>query len=272
MRLPQLGHFRISNLVYAQFAHRDKPRHNKETSFHLLPKYAGPDHRAWRAPAQPQEYRRRDSPQQPHRHYRSERFGQIFAGLRHDLRRRPAALRGNAFHLRAPVSGPDGAARRRFHRRPEPGHFHRAEDHQPQPALHGRHHYRNLRLPPAAVLLHRRSALPDLRQRDFAPDHRADSAARAGAQARGPHHGPGPHRARPQGRVQEGAGKAAAPGLRARPHRWRAALARRRNRPRQAQESHHRSGGRPPAGEAGHREAPGSFHRHRHASWPMAWC
>ena len=82
----------------------------------------------------------------PYGDYRAERVGQILAGLRHDLRRGPAALRGDALHLRAPVSGPDGAAGRRFHRRPEPGHLDRAEDHQPQPALHRRHHHRNLRL------------------------------------------------------------------------------------------------------------------------------
>ncbi len=108
----------------------------------------------------------------------------IVAGLRHHLRRGPAPLRRDALHLRAPVPRPDGAARRGFHRRPEPGHFHRAENHQPQPALHRRHHHRNLRLPAAALLLDRRAALPDLRQRDFAPDHRADSAARAGAASR----------------------------------------------------------------------------------------
>ena len=36
----------------------------------------------------------------------------------------------------------------------------------------------------AALLVDRHSALPGLRQRDFAADHRADPAARAGAEAR----------------------------------------------------------------------------------------
>ena len=36
----------------------------------------------------------------------------------------------------------------------------------------------------AALLLHRRAALPGLRQRNLAPDHRADPAARAGAASR----------------------------------------------------------------------------------------
>ncbi len=58
--------------------------------------------------------------------------------------------------------------------------------------------------------------------------------------------------------------KLARAGLRARAHRRRAALARRGDPARQAQEPHHRSGGRPAAGQAGHREAPGSVHRDRH--------
>ena len=204
--------------------------------------------------------------------YRSERLREIVAGLRHHLRRGAAALRGDAFHLRAPVSGPDGAARRGFHRRPEPGHLHRAENHQPQPALHGGDHHRNLRLPAAAVLLDRRAALPGVRQRDLAPDHRADPAARAGAEARGPHHGDGAGGARPQGRVQEGPGETAAPGLRARPHRRRAALARRRHPARQAQESHHRSGGGPAAGKGRASKSAWKLPSRRPRGWPTGWC
>ena len=68
----------------------------------------------------------------------------------------------------------------------------------------------------------------------------------------------GAHRARPQGRVQEGAGQAGAAGLHPRPHRRRAAQHRRRgDQARQAQEPHHRAGGGPPAGEAGNRAPPG---------------
>ena len=87
----------------------------------------------------------------------------------------------------------------------------------------------------------------------------------------GPGHDPGADRARAQGRIQEGTGEAGAPGLRARAHRRRAALARRRDHARPAQEPHHRSGGGPAADQAGDREAPGSFHRRRPPSWPTAW-
>ena len=163
-----------------------------------------------------------------------ERIGEILVGFRYYLRGGTAALRGDALHLCAPVPGPDGAAGCGFDRRPESGDFDRAEDHQPQPALHGRHHHRDLRLPAAAVLLDRRTALPGLRQRDFAADHGADSAARAGAEAGRPVDGDGADRARAQGRVQERSGEAGAAGFCARAHRWRAAVAGRRVRAGQA--------------------------------------
>src|ERR1035438_2238165 len=82
--------------------------------------YAGPHYRAWRAPAQSQEHRCRDPPQHAHGDHRTQRIGQIFAGFRYDLRRGPAALRGDALHLRAAIPGSDGAPRRGFHRRVEP--------------------------------------------------------------------------------------------------------------------------------------------------------
>jgi hypothetical protein len=64
--------------------------------------------------------------------------------------------------------------------------------------------------------------------------------------------------------------KLARQGFRARPHRRRAALARRRDPARQAAQPHHRSGGGPAAGEAGHREAPGGVHRNRHQAGQRA--
>ncbi len=137
------------------------------------------------------------------------------------------------------------------------------KDHQPQPAFHRRYHHGNLRLSARPVRLHRHSALPQLRTRNFAPDHRSDRAAGDGAEPAGAGHDSGADRARAQGRIQEGAGKTRAAGLRASPNRWRAALAGRRDHARPAQESHHRSGGRPVADQAGDREAPGSLGGHR---------
>ena len=54
-----------------------------------------------------------------------------------------------------------------------PGDLDRAEDHRFEPALHGRHRHRDLRLPPAAVREHRRAALPELRQGNHQPVARA---------------------------------------------------------------------------------------------------
>ena len=58
---------------------------------------------------------------------------------------------------------------------------------------------------------------PHCGQRNHAPDHRADRAARPGAEAGRAHHGPGADRPRPQRRVQEGDGKARPAGLRRAP-------------------------------------------------------
>ena len=65
--------------------------------------------------------------------------------------------------LRPPVPRADGQARRRRHRGPVAGHLDRPEVGQPQPALHGRHHHRDLRLPAPAVRPHRHPALPQRR-------------------------------------------------------------------------------------------------------------
>ena len=67
------------------------------------------------------------------------------------LRRRAAAVRRVAVRLRPAVPRADGEAGRRSDRRPVAGHFHRTEDDRLEPALHGRHGHRDLRLPAAAV-------------------------------------------------------------------------------------------------------------------------
>src|ERR1700687_3776113 len=79
----------------------------------------GPDQtgNSGRAPAQPQEYQRRNSPELPYGHHWSFRLGQILARLRHHLCRRPAPLRRIALRVRAAVPRPDGAPRSRRHRR-----------------------------------------------------------------------------------------------------------------------------------------------------------
>ncbi len=105
----------------------------------------------------------RSAAQPADRDHRPVRFRQEFAGLRHALRRGPAPLRRVALGLRAPVPAVDGKARCRPDRGPVAGHFHRAEGHQPQPALHRRHGHRDPRLPAPALRPRRHAALPGAR-------------------------------------------------------------------------------------------------------------
>ena len=190
--------------------------------------------------AQPEEHQRRDSPQHPDRDHGAERLGQVVAGLRHDLRRGAAPLRGNAVGICPAVPRPDGAARCGQHRRAEPGDLHRTEDDQPQSTVDGRNHHGNLRLPAAALQLDWAAALPELRTRDLAPVGGADRAAGDGPEAGRPGDDSGADGARTKGRIQERAGQAGAAGVCPRPHRWRAAPhCRRGDQARQAQEPHH---------------------------------
>ena len=55
-------------------------------------------------PAQPQKYQRHDPPRQARGNHRSLRLREIDARIRHALRRRAAAVRRIALHLRPPVS------------------------------------------------------------------------------------------------------------------------------------------------------------------------
>jgi excinuclease ABC subunit A len=98
---------------------------------------------------------------QADRDHRPVGLGQVLARLRHALRRGPAPLRRIAVGLCAAVPVDDGQARRRPHRGPVAGHLDRAEIDLAQPALHRRHHHRDLRLPAPAVRPRRRAALPD---------------------------------------------------------------------------------------------------------------
>ena len=76
-------------------------RRNDSDRMNPLRERRFPDRGPWRTTGlqarrtrpQPQEYRRRSFPQQARRHHGSLRIGQVVARLRHDLRRRSAALR-----------------------------------------------------------------------------------------------------------------------------------------------------------------------------------
>ena len=210
---------------------------------------AGEAHRPGRPGAQPQGRLDRPPARLADRLHGSLGLGQVLAGLRHDLRRGPAPLRRVALGLRAPVPRPDGQARRRLHRGPLAGGLDRPEVDVEEPALHGRHHHRGLRLPAPALRPCRASALPHLRCADRAADPPADR--RPGPRPRGgpPVPGARPRRPRAQGRVRRAVPPAADPGLLPRPGRRRDPRPRRPAHARQAEEAHHRGRRRPPRGQ-----------------------
>ena len=80
-----------------------------------------------------------------------------------------------------------------------------------------------------------------------------------------------PGRARPQGRVSQGARRVAEGRLHPRPHRRRDLRDRGSPRARQEVQARHRGGGRPPRGARGHRDAAGRQLRDRRSSSPRGW-
>ncbi len=179
----------------------------------------GRPHHDPRSPrAQPQGRRRRPAAERPRRHHRPVGLGQVVARLRHDLRRGPAALHGDAQRLRAAVSRRDGAARRRPHRRPLARNRHRAEDRRPQPAQHRRDRHRDLRLSAPALRPRGRCVLARLRRADAQAvrrrDHRRDCRLSRRHARRHPRAG----RPRAQGPLPRPLRADRPLGLRARPH------------------------------------------------------
>ena len=177
------------------------------------------DRGARRPRSQPQEYRRRSSARPAGGDHRPVRLGQVVARLRHDLRRRAAALRRVALGLRPAVPRADGEAGRRPDRGAVAGDLDRAEDDRLESAVDGRHRHRDLRLPAPAVRQHRRAALLQLRPGDLVAVARADPRPGDALSAGRAHQRAGAGRPRPQGRVQEGAAGAAAARLHQGAHR-----------------------------------------------------
>ena len=224
-----------------------------------------------RPAAQPEEHQPGNPAQHAYGDHGAFRLGQILARVRHALCRGPAPLRRIAFGLRAAVPRSDGAAGGGFGRGAFAFDRHRAEDHHALAALDRGHDHRNLRLPARGLQRHRHAALPELRQADRAPIHRADRAGRCMALQTGrPHHGARARGARAQGRIQKGTREIREGGLRPRAHRWRAGQSRRAAAPRSAQESHHRNRGRPAAAESRHRAAARAIDRNG-AEAPADW-
>ena len=126
----------------------------------------------------------RPPPQQAHRHHRRVRVGEVLARLRHDLRRRAAALRGVPLGLRPAVPRADGEAGRRLDRGPVAGDLDRAADDLAESPVDRRHGDRDLRLSPAALCLDRAAALPEVRPAHPGPDRPGDGRPGAAAASR----------------------------------------------------------------------------------------
>ena len=220
-----------------------------------------PDNDPRRARTQSQERRRRDPARPACRVHRPVRFGQILARLRHHLCRGPAPLRGVPLRLCAAIPRDDAEAGRRPDRRIVAGDLDRAENHLEEPALDRRHRHRDLRLHAPVVGARRRALLAGDRPADRKPDRVADGRPRAGAAGRHAHLRAGAGRARPQGRIQEGARRIPAQGLPAREDRRRLLRDRRGQAARQEIHPRHRRGGRPPGRARRHRHAARGFAR-----------
>ena len=128
--------------------------------------------------AQPEGRHRPAAAERARLHHRPLRLGEVEPRVRHDLRRRAAAVRGKPLRVRPSVPADDGEARRRLDRRAEPGDLaDRPEDDVAQPALDGGHGDRDLRLPPPAVRAGGPAALPGSRAADRRPEPRPDRGA-----------------------------------------------------------------------------------------------
>ncbi len=228
------------------------PNRGREPERHRPPRHPG------RTRAQPQERPPGPAPQRVDRVHGPVRVGQVFACLRHHLRRGPAPLCRVAVGLRPPVPRPDGEARRRLHRGPVPGHLDRPEVHLQEPPLHRRHHHRGLRLPAAAVRPHRPAPLPGVRPADRPPDPRPDRRPDPRAARGHPLPAAGPGGAGPQGRVRGAAAQLLGQGVRQGQGRRRGPRPVRADPAGQDLQARHRDRGRPPGRPRprGRREGP----------------
>ena len=203
------------------------------------------DRRARRARAQPEERRSGHPARQAGRVHRPLRLGQVVARLRHDLRRRPAALCRVALGLRPPVPRDDAEAGRRPDRRPVARHRHRAEDDLEEPALDRRHRDRDPRLHAPALGARRHPLFAGDRPADREPDGEPDGRPRARPAGAHAALSAGPGRARPQGRIPQGDRRVDEARLPAPQDRRPVLRDRRRAGARQEAQARRRSRGRP---------------------------
>ncbi len=101
--------------------------------------------------------------------------------------------------------------------------IHRAEGHQPQPALDGRHRHRDPRLPAPALRPRRHAALPRPRPCAGGQQRLADGRSRAGPARRHQADDPRPGGGQPQGRAARPVRRIAGTGLRPLARGWHGA-------------------------------------------------
>ena len=182
------------------------------------------------------------------------RLRQILAGVRHDLRRGPAALCRVAIGLCAPVPRDDAEARRRSDRRALAGDRDRAEDDLEEPALDRRHGHRDPRLHAPPVGARRHSLFARDRPADREPDDQPDGRSRARPSRAHAALSAGARHSRPQRRVSQGDRRIHEARLPALEDRRRVLRDRRRARARQEDQARHRGRGRSPRRSPRHGE------------------
>jgi excinuclease ABC subunit A len=151
--------------------------------------------------AQPQEPVGQHSAWQVQRGDGRVRLGQIHAGVRHPVQRRPAPLPGKPERLCAQhraARGPARGGRCLWH----PAHRrHRAAPVARRAQEHGGHHHRGMALPAPPVRQAGNAALREGRRRGATPDARQHCRAAAQALPRSAHRPAGAAGGQPQGRV-----------------------------------------------------------------------
>ena len=109
------------------------------------------DCRPGRPRSQPQEHFSRDSAEPADGRHRPLRLRQVESCVRHDLRRRPAAIHGVALQFRQALHCAGDQAGCRFRVWPVASDLHRTEDAGQQPAIDGRNDDRHRELPEPAL-------------------------------------------------------------------------------------------------------------------------
>ncbi len=150
----------------------------------------------------------------------SQRLGEELAGVRHPLRRGPAAVRGEPLQLCPPIPGADAQARGGPDRWAVSLDLDPAKDRWAEPAIDGRDDHRDQRLFARPVRPGRQGVLPSVRTAFGGPDSRPDRRPGDRVARRDLPDGPRPGDPRPEGGIQGPLRRAQPCRVRPRPGRW----------------------------------------------------